>query len=500
MSVKNRLLISSAICLALVLGVGLIIILQFDAMEDQLHRLETSSAIVRNVFNLKILADEYSEDHEERPVAQWRITHDKLRKLLQSAAQKNGQDPETVNQLIADNTKVSSIFSDLVGLNEKGASPPDGSTLHKELEQKLRALLSVKLQSMVSNASRLERTSQAAVAHSQNVANLAIIVFVLMIASISIGNAISTYIWVIKPIIKLTEGADIVGSGALDYEVKVTGPGEVGRLAETFNEMTKRLRESYEELKTEISHRKKAEKVLAEQAGELARSNRELEQFAYVASHDLQEPLRNVTNCVQLLERRYKNETDPNATKWTAYAVDSCTRMKCLIDDLLALSRVGTQARPLQPTNCEEILQKTIAGLGSAIRECGAIITHDPLPTLKADASQLSQLFQNLVSNGIKFRGQEPPRIHLSAEKNEHEWLFSVRDNGIGIDPQHNERVFVIFQRLHRASDYPGTGIGLAIAKKIVERHGGRIWVESEKECGATFKFTIPMDADPNGC
>jgi chemotaxis family two-component system sensor kinase Cph1 len=161
---------------------------------------------------------------------------------------------------------------------------------------------------------------------------------------------------------------------------------------------------------------------------------------------------------------------------------------------------VGTQARPLEPTNCEEVLHKTLANMGSAIRECGAVITHDPLPTLKADASQLSRLFQNLVSNGIKFRGQELPRIHLSVEKNEHEWRFSVRDNGIGIDPQHNDRIFVIFQRLHRKSDYPGTGIGLAIAKKIVERHGGRIWVESEMGCGANFNFTIPMGADLNGC
>ena len=500
MSVKNRLLISSAICLALVMGIGLTIILKLNSLEEQLQRFASNSEIVRHAFYLKTLAEEYADFHEERPAEQWKITYDKLQRLLEISAKGDGQDLETINDLTDSLMQLQSMFSDLVALHKDGSSMQGASLLHNEVEQKLKALFTVKLQSMIVDASRLQRTGIARLERSQKVANLAIIVFVLMIAGITIGNAVLTYIWVIKPIIKLTEGVDIVGSGELGHEVKVTGPGEVGRLAETLNKMTKDLKASYQELKTEIDHRKQAEKALAKQAEELARSNRELEQFAYVASHDLQEPLRNVTNCVQLLERQYKNNLDPKAGKWTAYAVESCTRMKDLIDDLLAFSRVGTQARPLESTDCEEILQKTLASLGSSIRECGAVITHDPLPTLKADASQLSRLFQNLVSNGIKFRGQEPPRIHLSVEKNEHEWRFSVRDNGIGIDPQHNDRIFVIFQRLHRKSDYPGTGIGLAIAKKIVERHGGRIWVESEMGCGATFKFTIPMGADLNGC
>ncbi|MBI4965949.1 MAG: HAMP domain-containing protein [Desulfomonile tiedjei] len=499
MSVKNRLLISSAICLILVLGAGLIVIFQFNAVEDQLHRLRTNSAIVRNVFNLDILADDYANYNEERPVVQWRLTHDTLRKLLQEAAERNSHHPGILNRLIENHREIDSTFSDLVGLHEKDSFPPEESPLKKEVGQKLKGLLSVKLQSMVDHASRLESASQAKLAHSQKVATLTIMVFVALMAGIAVGTGIYVYRLIIAPLQKLADAADVVGAGVLDRAVDVTGPGELGHLAKAFNRMTANLKKSYEELGAEVSQRKLAEKVLAKQAEELARSNRELGQFAYVASHDLQEPLRNVTNCVQLLERRYKDRIGPDAVKLTDFAADSCSRMKTLIDDLLEFSRVGTRGKALEPTDCELVLRQALANIGSLIDESRAVITHDPMPTLNADSTQLSQLFQNLVSNGIKFRGEEPPRIHVSAEKNDHEWLFSVRDNGIGIDPQYNDRIFVIFQRLHAKSDFPGSGIGLAIAKKIVERHGGRIWTESAGKGGAIFYFTIPTGVYENG-
>ena len=243
----------------------------------------------------------------------------------------------------------------------------------------------------------------------------------------------------------------------------------------------------------DISVRKNADEHLVKTVNELKRSNDELQQFAYVSSHDLQEPLRMVSSYTQLLGVRYKGRLDSDADEFITFAVDGCNRMQGLIQDLLAYSRAGNNGKALREISGEDALQAALTNLHAAMEQSGAVVTHDSLPVIKIDETQLTQIFQNLVGNAIKYRRAESPQVHISASKNRgNEWIFSVRDNGLGIDPQYFDRIFVLFQRLHGRDEFEGTGIGLAICKKLLERMGGRIWVESQPEKGSTFCFALP--------
>ncbi|MEZ2226043.1 ATP-binding protein [Microcoleus sp.] len=253
----------------------------------------------------------------------------------------------------------------------------------------------------------------------------------------------------------------------------------------------KTLQEQNLLLQKEIGNRQRVESALLKSNQELARSNAELEQFAYVASHDLQAPLATIASYAQLLEKRYQEQLDSQANKFIGNIVQGCTRMQALIDDLLEYSRVGRSQKPFKPTNCNQVLEQALANLQGVIRDTQAVVSYGELPVVNGEISQLVQLFQNLVGNAIKYRKNEPPAISISVCKQHDHWLFSVADNGIGIARQHQERIFQIFQRLHTQKEYSGTGIGLAICQKIVELHGGRIWVNSEPGQGSTFYFTL---------
>ncbi len=225
---------------------------------------------------------------------------------------------------------------------------------------------------------------------------------------------------------------------------------------------------------------------------DLSRSNKELELFANVVSHDLKEPIRTVKSYVQLLKSKFDGKFDSEAEAFMGYVVDGTTRMQNLIDDLLKVSQVGTECREFKRIDLGQVFEAATSNLKVMIEETGTKITCAPLPTVKADSTELMQVFQNLIANAIKFRNAEPPQIHVSADKCGQEWLIEVRDNGIGIKPEFKERIFVMFQRLHTRNEYPGTGAGLTICKKIVERHGGRVWVDSNLGKGSTFYFTLP--------
>jgi len=243
----------------------------------------------------------------------------------------------------------------------------------------------------------------------------------------------------------------------------------------------------------DVTERKQVEERLKQITAEMQRSNTELEQFAYVISHDLQEPLRMVSSYTQLLAKRYSDKLDSDADEFIAYAVDGAKRMQTLLHGLLDYSRVGTRGKPFSLVNCEHVVEQAVANLKIAIEESGASVSYDVLPTVMGDEGQLVQLFQNLIGNAIKFRREEPPKVHIWARRRNSVVTFSVNDNGIGINPQHSQSIFEIFRRLHTREEYPGTGMGLAICKKIVERHGGHISVQSQPGQGSTFDFSVDM-------
>jgi signal transduction histidine kinase len=290
------------------------------------------------------------------------------------------------------------------------------------------------------------------------------------------------------PLALLAHGAREVGSGRFDRPITVTGPADLRQLGADVESMRRRLL-------AELEFSERSRRLLDEQATDLKRSNTELEQFAYVASHDLQEPLRKVSSFTQLLQRRYGGQLDERADQYIDFAVDGANRMQVLINDLLAFSRVGRVHNDHALVDLAQIVDRTLDTLSVAVEESGARIAHDPLPTVVGDATQLGMLWQNLLSNSIKFRRPDvPPEIRITVERADDFWEFAVADNGIGIDPEFQEKVFVIFQRLHTRDAYPGTGIGLAMCKKVVEFHGGNIRIDPGHTTGTRVVFTLPVE------
>ncbi|RCG31389.1 HAMP domain-containing protein [Sphaerisporangium album] len=315
---------------------------------------------------------------------------------------------------------------------------------------------------------------------------LMIIMALVVVAAFVIFTLLVRYV-VLRPISKLTEQVRAVAIGDFDRELHVDRPAELAELSGRVDAMRRRILREWR-------HSAKARQQLSDQTDELRRSNAELEQFAYVASHDLQEPLRKVASFTQMLEQRYGDQLDDRAKQYVAFAVDGAKRMQLLINDLLDLSRVGRVGGEKAPVKAEKALDYAVGNLAAQIEDTGAEVTHDELPEVFGVQVLLTQLFQNLVGNAIKFRSEDAPRVHISAERKEDMWEFACADNGIGVESKYADRIFLIFQRLHPRDVYPGTGIGLALCRKIVEYHGGKIWLEEPVpgSRGTTFRWTLP--------
>ena len=297
----------------------------------------------------------------------------------------------------------------------------------------------------------------------------------ILIVSLLAATGLSRFL--IGRLHQLRGYARAIAGGDFSSRAQVTNPVELAELGKAFNRMADQVQARQESLEKAV--------------GDLTRSNQELEQFAYVASHDLQEPLRVITGFLQLIEKRYTNQLDAEGVRYMGYITDAVARQQQLIRDLLAYSRLEWQAGNLKPVDAGVAVRAASHNIGQMIQDTNAHLTYDKLPTVRADAMQLVQLFQNLISNAIKFRGSEHPEVHISAHAEDGDWVFSVRDNGIGIEKEYWDQIFTMFRRLHTKKEYPGTGIGLAICKKIVERHGGRIWLDSIPGEGTTFYFTL---------
>ncbi|MFI7704399.1 ATP-binding protein [Nonomuraea sp. NPDC049480] len=313
--------------------------------------------------------------------------------------------------------------------------------------------------------------------------NAALIVLFAVLFACGVGLGIMVRYAVLKPIDQLTQQVRTVAAGDFDHTLHVDRPAELAELSSHLDSMRGRIVSAW--------------RVAADQAEELRRSNGELEQFAYVASHDLQEPLRKVASFSQMLEQRYSTQLDERAKQYIHYAVDGAKRMQLLINDLLDFSRVGRVTGERTVIDAGEALNQALENLSATIEDTGTTVTRDDLPKVKGNRLQLTQLFQNLIENAVKFRSEEPPRIHIGAKRSGDMWEFSCSDNGIGVEPKYADRIFLIFQRLHARDVYPGTGIGLALCRKIVEYHGGQLWLDSSVEDqGATFRWTLPAAGD----
>ena len=481
------------VIIGLVMGVGLLHLFgRLSEATDTSHRM---GDIMQETFRLNVLMSEYVLHGGARARDQWLAVHQQMGRALTRVKLRDAADRGILDEIRGQHAKVEGAFLAMATPEARPTAAAGHEAVDREARERQAGQALAMMQAMVSGAGRLDEHSRARVVQLERMATLVALVSIIIMAA---GKAVISFLVghsILGSLRRLRGGMEVVGMGNLDYKVGTDTNDEIGELSRDFDHMTAKLRSittSRDELNREIEERRKVEERLHEALVELKRSNKDLETFAYVASHDLQEPLRTVSSFTQLLERRYKGKMDQDADEFIAYITDGARRAQVLIADLLEYARVGSKAKPPALTDCSKVMESVLNGLQAAIRDSGACVLCAPLPTVMADAIQIAQVFQNLIANALKFRRDDvPAEVRVGAERHDGMWAFAVKDNGIGIDPEYFGRIFEAFQRLHGAQ-YPGTGLGLAISKKIIEHHGGTIWVESVKGQGTTFFFTLP--------
>jgi len=495
MTIRSKLILSVIFFGIITFVVAITLIVTFRQANEMIARETTTERLLLEAHELSELSNDYILFREKRQAVQWETKYNSMTALLAQLRANRPEEQILLDSVAANQKRLKEIFNDVRATVETGSvATQRGGNI--EFLQLSWSRLTVQTQGMILDASQLAHLIREDRREVRYRNTLLVIAMVGVLIVFILVNYLLIYWRVLRSVAALREGTKIIGSGNLDYRIEEISRDEIGDLVRAFNQMNINLSKvlaSKEELNREVEERRRAENELKKTLADLERSNKELEQFAYVASHDLQEPLRMVSSYTQLLGERYGDQLDEKAKKFINYAVDGAIRMQQLIQDLLLFSRVTTRGEEFQPVDSGAALGMAMSGLGETIRESGALVTNDDVfPQVIADQTQLAQVFQNLISNAIKFRGQKQPRIHVSVQEQDLHWLFSVKDNGIGIDPRYRGKVFVIFQRLHTREEYPGTGIGLALCERIIKRHGGEIWFDSKPGEGSTFYFTFP--------
>jgi signal transduction histidine kinase len=494
MTIKSKLILSVILFGIMACVVAITLIVTFRQTNELNARENKADKLLLEAHELSELSNDYILFREKRQAVQWEQKYNSMAALLAQLRADRPEEQVLVDNVARNHDRLKEIFNNVRTTVETGpvSSQHAGDIGFLQLSW---SRLTVQTQGMILDVSQLAHMVKEEMRAVEYRATILIIAMIGSLIVFILLNYVLINWRVLRSVATLQEGTAIIGSGNLDYRIEETSRDEIGDLARAFNQMNvnlARVLASKEELNREVEVRRRAEDDLKKTLADLERSNKELEQFAYVASHDLQEPLRMVSSYTQLLGERYGDQFDEKGKKFINYAVDGAVRMQQLIHDLLLYSRVNKRGEEFQPFDGHTALGMAVANLAETIRESGALVTNDDLPQVMGDQTQLAQVFQNLIGNAIKFRGQDQPRIHVSAQGEDRHWLFSVQDNGIGIDERHKGKVFVIFQRLHTREEYPGTGIGLSLCQRIIQRHGGEIWFDSKPDEGSTFYFTLP--------
>ncbi|MGA8571275.1 MAG: sensor histidine kinase [Desulfobaccales bacterium] len=602
MRIRSRVKIGGALTFCILLAYGSAVLHLNRAMTRLAREVKESNEIVNKINILRSLTQDYLLYRTERAQRQWSEVYAELLRLLRNSDYRVLRGEYGLGDASQKLRGVGDTYSRLLTIRGNPGPAGPGTGTGEELQRRLTTQLLLATQDLTTRFFSLTEEINQKLINTQHLSSFLDMLSLSILAVLLAATMIFLQRSVVKPVLQLHEGAEIIGAGNLDHRVEIASRDEIGELSRAFDRITANLQQvtvSRDDLAREIEVRKHAEVeikrlasfpqmnptpileidldgvitfynqaavaavdklgpasdlggLIPEDLGEiiaavrekhqtffyremmigdrvfgqniyfiepfqviriycfditerqkaeenlkltlldLERSNRDLEDFAYISSHDLQEPLRKIANFSEMLTKQYQGQLDEQAVRYFGYVTDGAKRLQDLINDLLNYSRVGRAEIPLIPASLEDILKGTLNDLHTLIKDSHAEISREPLPALKVNPHQMGQLLQNLLTNAIKFHGDQPPRIHLAARQEDREWVISVRDYGIGFEPQYADDIFKIFKRLHSKEEYPGTGIGLAICKKIVERHGGRIWAEAEPGRGATFFFTIP--------